>query len=293
MADGLGEERGRSITNLVDEAIKVFEPLARREWLEWGGTTLFGEYQAKLEAEKRVEEERRRREEEEVERQRVAEEKAKRLEERREGLRVARAMLTEEFRAKTLSKEALRERNAVLQAEAKAIEEEEREDEGGKENETEEHEEKRDEGNGDEEVEDLPVIRTRKRKVAKVVEDDEGEEEVDELEEGTTEGDMKRPRLETTGLLVFKGPVSNLSIISNLLTRYIVRQMRHSQSRTAVHCREGCRQVHSMHEKRVGVLVGRGVETRGSTKRPEEVEVGGGEARDASKIRYESLSNRS
>jgi hypothetical protein len=57
MADRLGEEPGQSVTNLVDEVIKAFEPLAHWEWLKWGGTILFGEYQAKLEADKQVEEE--------------------------------------------------------------------------------------------------------------------------------------------------------------------------------------------------------------------------------------------
>jgi hypothetical protein len=104
----------------------------------------------------------------------VAKEKAKWLEERCEALHMAWVMLMEEFWVKTLSKEALRERNAVLQAEARAIKEEEREDEGGKENETEGHEEK-----GDKEVEDLPIIQTQKRKVTQVVKDNEGEEEVD------------------------------------------------------------------------------------------------------------------
>jgi hypothetical protein len=134
----------------------------------------------------------------------VAEEKAKWLKERCKALHVAWATLTEEFQVKTLSKEALRERNVVLQAEVKAIEEEEWEDEGGKENETEGHEEKGDKGKGDKEVEEIPIIQMWKQKVVQVVKDDEGEEEVDELK-GMMEGKVKQPRLEMTGLLVSKG----------------------------------------------------------------------------------------
>lgn len=163
--------------------------------------------QEEVDAEVRAAAEVKRRDEEEAKRQRMADEKATRLEERREGLRVARVTLAEEFRAKTVSKEALRERNAVLQAEAKAIEEEEREDETAKEVgvEIDEGEEQGDEGDKDEGEEGLPVVYTRKRKV----EVDEGEDEADELEETRTGGEAKRSRLEKTGLLSFKGPVSH------------------------------------------------------------------------------------
>jgi hypothetical protein len=80
MADGLGKERGRAIATLIAEVTKVFELIARREWLPWGAKILFVEYQAQLEVEERVEQARRQREEEEVERQRAVEEKVKRLE---------------------------------------------------------------------------------------------------------------------------------------------------------------------------------------------------------------------
>ena len=206
------------VETLVAESTKAFEHMARREWVEWGGQVLFREYQAKLEAEERVEVERRRREEEEEEQRRVADEKAKRLDERREALRAAQATLTEEFRAKVVSKETLRERNAALQAEARAIEEEEQEEETAKEVGAEVEEEKGDEEKEDEGAEGLPVIYTRKRKV----EDDEGEDEVDELEETTTRAEAKRPRLEKTSLLSFKGPVSRLQLTSNLLKEILV-----------------------------------------------------------------------
>jgi hypothetical protein len=41
-----------------------------------------------------------------------------------------------------------------------------------------------------------------------VVEDEEGEDELDELDEDAARGERKRARHEETGLLVFKGPVS-------------------------------------------------------------------------------------
>jgi methylthioribose-1-phosphate isomerase len=67
-------------------------------------------------------------EEEEVERQRVAEEMVAKLQDRWEALRVARHTAIHEFRAKTLSKEGLKARNAELEAEACAIDKEEREE---------------------------------------------------------------------------------------------------------------------------------------------------------------------
>jgi hypothetical protein len=44
--------------------------------------------------------------------------------------------------------------------------------------------------------------------VVEVIEDDEGEEEVYELEEDGKTGGAKRLRCEEKGLLVFEGPVS-------------------------------------------------------------------------------------
>jgi hypothetical protein len=255
MADGLGEERGPFVEDLLREVQKAFEPLARREWLEWGAKVLFVEYQAKLEAEERVEMERRRREEEEEEQRRVADEKAKQFDERREALRAARATLTEEFRAKTVSKEALRERNAALQAEARAIEEEEQAGTKDEESrlETDVGEEKGEEGkvDEDEEVDGLPVIRMRKRRIEEVEENEEGEEEVDELEEDARRGGEKRPRQEETGLLVFKGPVSLIQSISNLLKTFcsvIVavpsKSRNRAWSRTARRSALGARRTH-------------------------------------------------
>jgi hypothetical protein len=211
MADGLGEERSVFVEDLLCEVIKAFESIARREWLEWGGRFIFSKLQSEVDVEVQAATEAKQREEEEAERQWVTDGRAKHLEERREALRVARVTLAGEFRAKTLSKEDLRERNTVLQAEARAIEVEEwgdvKDDEAGAE--IGGHEEKEVEGNEEEKVEDLPVIRLRKWRVETIVEDDEGEEELDELDEGrTTADEVKRPRLREMGLLTFKGPVS-------------------------------------------------------------------------------------
>jgi hypothetical protein len=181
----------------------MFEPLARREWLEWGGILLFSKLQEELDEEVRVAEEAKRREEEEVEQQRVADEKASKLQERREALRLARAQAIGEFRSKTLSKEGLKARNADFEAEANAIEKVER-------GELEEKEVEVNEEEKEELVEGLPVIRTRKRK-AIVVEDDEGEEERDEIDEEATGGEIKWARLDMVPAFEFEGPVFLLS----------------------------------------------------------------------------------
>jgi hypothetical protein len=138
--------------------------------------------------------------EEECKRQRVADEKAAKLQERREALRLARAQAIGEFRAKTLSKEGLKSRNAEFEAEANAIDREERG----------ELEEKEVEEEKEELVEGLPVIRMRKRKA--VVVDDEGEEECDELDEEATGGEIKRARLDMVPTFEFEGPVSVLTM---------------------------------------------------------------------------------
>jgi hypothetical protein len=253
MADGLGVERSSFVEDLIEEVTKSFEPLARREWLEWGGDLLFVSYKAQIEAEDRAMVEQKRREEEEVERQRAADEKAKKLQERREVLRVARGRAIAEFREKTLSKEGLKAHNAELEVEAQAIDREENAGVNGGEMENEEEEteerrdvERREEGHEDEEYDGLPVVRMRKRK-AVAVEEDEGEDEHDELDEETVGGEGKRVRHEEGGLLVFKGPVSFIQSISTLLKMFVVRSMRFPQGRATVRRGGGSPEVQSMH----------------------------------------------
>jgi hypothetical protein len=244
-----------------------------------------------LEAEERVEEERRRREEEDIGRQRAIEEKVKRLEGRREALRAARTTLAGEFRAKTIAKEEFRVRNAEIALEWRELDEEERggrkvEESGGSEEKERGEEEK-------EQVDGLPVVRVRKRKAAvvEVEEDDEGEDEHDELDEEAVGGVRKRARHEETGLLVFEGPVSLFLLINfEFINWFLVRPMRDTEGRATVRCRGGRREVRSMRQECLGVLVGRGLEARGPTGGPEEGKVGGREAGSASKNRYEYCS---
>jgi hypothetical protein len=130
--------------------------------------------------------------------------------------------ITDEFRAKTISKEVFRLRNAEIALEWRELNEEEREGSkveeiGPSKEKGKGDEEKVTEGRDDEEVDGLPVIRTRKRKVAEPVEDEEGEEDIDELEEGTTGGGRKWAKREDKGLLVFEGPVSYIQYFSHLL----------------------------------------------------------------------------
>jgi hypothetical protein len=159
-------------------------------------------------------EEVRKREEEERVREAAVEARAEGFRERWRVLAEATCHALGEYWDKTLSKEGLHAKNAELKAKAKAINREEHGEanEGETENEEEEKEEKRDEeredeGRDEEEYDGLPVIRMRKRK-AVVLEDDKGEDEVDELKGDTTTGRAKRLRREEAGLLVFKGLVS-------------------------------------------------------------------------------------
>jgi hypothetical protein len=55
MVDGLREEPGAFVEDLLCEVIKTFEPLARREWLEWGANILFLKLREVVEAEVHVE----------------------------------------------------------------------------------------------------------------------------------------------------------------------------------------------------------------------------------------------
>jgi hypothetical protein len=218
MAADFDTMRSAAIARLLSEVVVLYEPLACRSWLEWGGKIIYIQYQAQVEAEDRRIEEARKREEEERVREAAVEARAEGFRERRRVLVEARREALGEYRAKTLSKEGLHAKNAQFEAEAKAIDREERgdADEGetgnGVGNEEEEMEEKRveekeEEENHDEEHDGLPVVRIRKRK-AVVLEDDEGEDEVDELEGETTTDRGKRSKREEGGLLSFKGPVS-------------------------------------------------------------------------------------
>jgi hypothetical protein len=212
MAADFDMMRSAAIARLLSEVVELYEPLACRSWLEWGGKIIFIQYQLQVEAEDRRLEEARKREEEEREREAAVEARVEGFRERRRALVEARRQALGEYRGKTLSKEGLHARNAELEAEAKAIDREERgeanEGEVEQEEEMEERrEEERREEENDEEHDGLPVVRIRKRKAA-VVEEDEGEEELDELEDDAARGERKRARHEETGLLVFKGPVS-------------------------------------------------------------------------------------
>jgi hypothetical protein len=225
MAADFDVMRSAAIARLLAEVVELYEPLACRSWLEWGGSIIFIQYQMQVEAEDRRIEAERRQEEEERAREAAVEARAEGFRERRRVLVEARREALGEYRAKTLSKEGLQAKNAQFEAEAEAIDREERGEtnEGEMENEEEEKEERLEEEKGreeemDEEHDGLPVVRIRKRKAA-VVEDDEGEEELDELEDEAG-GERKRARHEEGGLLVFKGPVSLNKPISNLLKQF-------------------------------------------------------------------------
>ena len=172
--------RSAEIGDLLSEVMEVFEPLARREWLSWGGKLLFGRLQAEVDAEEKQEKKRRQEEEKEAERRRREEEKAGRLRGRREALVAARRAVLEDFRAKKVSKEELREKNARFTAEALEIE---REEQVG------EEEEEKDEA-------EIAAGTQGKRKAS----------------EGGIEGETeaKRARFQAGGLLEFEGPVSLL-----------------------------------------------------------------------------------
>ena len=187
LADGLGEERDSIVQKVVDEVFELFKPLARREWLSWGGDLLFSDLYEEVERERKEEEVIRILEEENAIRQ--AEETAKKtkIEDRKAALGAARNAALLEFRAKTLSKEDLQQRNAELAAEAKAIER----DEVG------------DEVESERQIE-LPVVKLGKRKAVRMEDDEDGEDELNEQEI-----EAKRAKYATSGLLDFEGSVSS------------------------------------------------------------------------------------
>jgi hypothetical protein len=195
MADALGEEREPSIQKVVDKVFGLFVPMARREWLSWGGDLLFSDLQDEIECEEEEAKARRRMVEQEAEevrkqleeeeaRQAAAEAKSDRLAARRAALGEARRAAMLEFRAKTLSREGLQKRNAEFTDEASAIS---RAEAGEEEVEV--------KGTGGA-VEASVAGQVSKRKVGEV--EEEGEDAVD----------MKRAKFASTGLLDFEGPVS-------------------------------------------------------------------------------------
>jgi hypothetical protein len=114
------------VARLLLDAIITYESFACREWLEWGGSILFGRLMAEAEVQERELEESRKREEVEKERQAVVEARAEGF---REGWRVlteACHLVLAEFRVKTLSKEGLQTKNIEFEAEVEAIEWEEK-----------------------------------------------------------------------------------------------------------------------------------------------------------------------
>jgi hypothetical protein len=233
MANDLGEDRGATVQNVFDEVLEAFKPLARREWLAWGGDLLFSEMRDEIEME-RVRKER------EEAREAAALVKKAELDARKAALVEARSLVLAEFRAKTISKDDLQRRNRELAAEAKEIEKEEEEVEDEEEDE-----------------EDGPMVRLGKRK-AKALEADEGEDEVDEVDEGTTELEAKRAKFEATGLIEFEGPVSPRllrSIFDYANELVLVRSMRWFQVPAGLRRRGGGREVQAMSVGGAGMLV--------------------------------------
>jgi hypothetical protein len=245
MATDLGEDRDATVQKVFDEVIDLFKPLARRDWLAWGGDLLFSEMRDDIERE-RVRKER------EEAREAAAVAKKAELDARKTALVEARSLVLAEFRAKTISKDDLQRRNRELAAEAKDIER----------NEEEVVDEEEDE-------EDGPVVRLGKRK-AKALEAVEGEDEVDEVDEGTTELEAKRARFEATGLIDFEGPVSPRylrSIFDYTNEHVLVRSMRWVQVPAALHRRGGGREMQTMPVWGAGMLVAGCLEERGSKAR--------------------------
>jgi len=163
---------------------ELFKPLARRDWISWGGELLFGDLREEVAKEEAEEEVRRAREVEDGIREAAAATKAARIEEQWAALAKSRSLVLVQFRAKVLSKEDLQRRNAEFAEEARAIEREEAE-----------------EGVEDE---DLPMVHLGKWKAVAL---EAEEEEVDELaEEGAV---LKRAKTSSDELLDVEGPVSN------------------------------------------------------------------------------------
>jgi hypothetical protein len=174
---------------MMQEVVGAYAPLARREWLSWGGELLFPELREEVEKEEREKEEARKCEEEEESKQAAVKAKAMTLEAQKAALGKAQWAIMAEFRAKTLSRDELQQRNAELAAEAYAIKKEE--------------ECKKEEDEVEEDTVEFggsSQVVAGKRKADEVEEDNEGEDEVK----------AKRSRDVVNGLLKFAGPVSRI-----------------------------------------------------------------------------------
>jgi hypothetical protein len=189
LAESLGEERGPVVKGMMQEVVGAYTPLVRREWLSWGGELLFPELREEVEKEEHEKEEVRKHEEEKESKRAAVNAKAATLEARKAALGEAQQSIMAEFRAKTLSRDELQQRNAELAAEAYAIEKEEE-----CEKEEDEVEEDTVEFGGSSQVV------AGKRKADEVEEDDEGEDKVE----------AKQSRDIVNGLLKFVGPVSRI-----------------------------------------------------------------------------------
>jgi hypothetical protein len=202
MADGLSEECGPVVQNVIDEVFNLFVPMAHREWLSWGRDLLFSDLQEEIEQEVHEAEAKQQMEEEqvEIEKRHVEEEERrqvavtvkaeKKLAAHRAALGKARRAAMLEFHAKTLFWEDLQKQNTELADEASAIlKAEAREDEDEA-----RYKEKEGEAN-------LPVVVVGKQKAGELDMGREGEDEV----EGKLE--TKRVKFTNSGLLEFEGPV--------------------------------------------------------------------------------------
>jgi hypothetical protein len=179
MADRLGEERGQVMQNIVDKVFALFVPLARWEWLSWGGELLPPDLKEQVELEEEEKEEVKLREAKELEEMetREAEEEAKcvaaeakvaRLEAWKVVLGEAQRSVMADFWAETLSRDDLQQRSVELAAKACTIKKEE----VGKEKEDEIEKETV-------EFRAASQVVAGKRKADKVEGDDGGEDKVD------------------------------------------------------------------------------------------------------------------
>jgi hypothetical protein len=57
LANSLGEERGQAVQEVIKEAFVLFAPLARQDWLSWGGELLFSDMKEQVEREEQEERE--------------------------------------------------------------------------------------------------------------------------------------------------------------------------------------------------------------------------------------------
>jgi hypothetical protein len=189
LAESLGEERGPVVKGMMQEVVGAYAPLAHWEWLSWGGELLFPELREEVEKEECEKEEARKCKEEKKSKRAAANVKAATLEARKAALGKAQRSIMAEFRAKTLLRDELQQRNVELAAEVYAIEKEE------------ECEKEEDEVEEDTvEFGDSSQVVAGKHKADEVEEDDEGE---DEIEAKQTKDVMNR-------LLKFAGLVSRI-----------------------------------------------------------------------------------